>query len=219
MVIRHISLREQISDLLLEKLCGGLLQSGQKLNIAALARELSVSATPMREALFGLADKGMIDFTNNKGFCLKVLNYEDAQELYQLASILEKEALASSDKIDDKTVNQLGKLMNKIKQQAKNNRVTFKTMSSFENLLVSHCSNKRLLNMIAELRYTLFQYEQLILKSGIPLDHAFDDHQQIIDLISQQKLAKAAELLGNTWLNCLPLLKELLDSGADICAD
>jgi DNA-binding GntR family transcriptional regulator len=212
-VIKNISLREQVSELLLEKLCNGILRHGEKLNIAALAKELNVSATPMREALFGLSERGMIDFVNNKGFMLKSLTYKDAQEIYQITSMLENEALSSSKRIDEKTINQLYRLLSKLEQEVKGNRVNFKTISRFVNLIISHCGNNRLVEMLSELRYSTFQYEQLLLKSGMPLDNAFDAHREIIELMSQQKLKKAAGLLGKTWKDCLPLLKELFETG------
>ena len=211
-MIKKISLRDQVSELLLDELCKGNLQPGERINIASLAKELGVSATPMREALFGLSEKGMINFVNNKGFTMKILNFQDAKDIYQITSVLEVEALASSEAIDQNMISKLFKLLEKLENEVKKNQLTFKTLSAFENLMISQCKNKRLLNIISELRYNVFQYEQVILKSGLPIDNAFDKHREIIELMSEQKLAQAAKCLGETWLGCVPLLEELLCS-------
>lgn len=214
-IIRTFSLRERVSEFLLDELCKGNLQPGERLNIASLAKELGVSTTPMREALFGLSEKGMIEFVNNKGFNLKTLNFQDAKEIYHISSILDAQALACSGPIDQKMITKLSKLLVKLENEIKKNRVTFQTLSAFENLIVSGCNNKRLLNIISELRYSAFQYEQVILKSGLPMDDAFCKHRQIIELMSEQKLPQAAKCLGETWMECLPLLEQLLCRDAE----
>ena len=66
---------------------------GERLNETALTKQLSVSRTPLREALNRLVSEGFLTFELGKGFFCRPLSPEQILELYQLRSALETEAL------------------------------------------------------------------------------------------------------------------------------
>ncbi len=70
----------------------GDLAPGQRLREVALARQLGISATPVREALARLQAEGLITFTPRRGAVVPCLEPQDVVEVYELRELLEAHA-------------------------------------------------------------------------------------------------------------------------------
>jgi len=66
---------------------------GERLNEVALAKELGVSRTPLREALNRLSIEGLLRFLPGKGFFCRDLDVQEIFALYELRKSLEVAAL------------------------------------------------------------------------------------------------------------------------------
>lgn len=66
---------------------------GERLNEVALAKELGVSRTPLREALNRLSIEGLLRFIPGKGFFCRDLEVHEIFSLYELRKSLEVAAL------------------------------------------------------------------------------------------------------------------------------
>lgn len=64
------SLQVEIAHKLIPAICSGRWDVGDKISDAALARELGISRTPIRQVLQFLAEKGVVAQTENRGFTL-----------------------------------------------------------------------------------------------------------------------------------------------------
>lgn len=62
---------------------------GQRLNEGALARELNVSRTPLREALHRLASEGLLVLVRGSGFYARPLDVKEVFDLYEARLALE----------------------------------------------------------------------------------------------------------------------------------
>jgi len=85
-------LSDRIYLTLREHLCSGALPSGRPLQEAALAAQLGVSRTPVREALARLAIEGLLD-TDGRSLTVPSLTESDIEDIYELRMLLEPEAL------------------------------------------------------------------------------------------------------------------------------
>jgi DNA-binding GntR family transcriptional regulator len=70
------------------------LPPGVRVNEVALARELGISRTPLREALFGLEREGLVISHPRRGFFVSPLDVKDAREVYPLLATLEASPMA-----------------------------------------------------------------------------------------------------------------------------
>lgn len=70
---KRASLADSVYEILLAQLIDGTRSAGESLNIDALARELEVSPTPIREALARLEATGMVRRTALKGYSVAPL--------------------------------------------------------------------------------------------------------------------------------------------------
>ncbi len=96
-MIRKTIFRDQVREYLLKEMRMGNLQEGQTINLAALARELDVSVTPIREALTQLQQSRIITAIPNRGFIISELSLKEAQDLYDLVADLEVLAIENSE--------------------------------------------------------------------------------------------------------------------------
>ncbi len=69
---------------------------GEQLQIAALAKRLNTSTTPVREALNRLHAEGFLVLHPHRGFFAKALSVREMTELYELGYLLLKSAIAKS---------------------------------------------------------------------------------------------------------------------------
>ena len=89
---RSASLAEQVYETLRERLRSGAMSWDEPLREVALATQLGVSRTPVREALARLASEGLIR-VGGRSFAVPALSEEDIEEIYDLRVLLETEAI------------------------------------------------------------------------------------------------------------------------------
>lgn len=85
-------LASRVYATLREHLGSGRIPRGEPLQEAALAAQLGVSRTPVREALVRLASEGFV-VADGRGLTSATLTVEDVEEIYGLRILLETEAL------------------------------------------------------------------------------------------------------------------------------
>ena len=84
---------EDIYTRLKSKLVGFGIRPGERMNEVALARELNVSRTPLREALNRLMAEHLVEFRPGSGFFCRALEPQTIYDLYELRRILETSAV------------------------------------------------------------------------------------------------------------------------------
>src|SRR3546814_19413318 len=83
------SLADQAYQGLLAAIAEGRLKPGERVRETALAEELGISRTPIREALQRLARDGLVQLDARSGARVAELSLAAIQELYDLREILE----------------------------------------------------------------------------------------------------------------------------------
>jgi DNA-binding GntR family transcriptional regulator len=66
----------------------GEIAAGERLSEVALASSLGVSRGPIREALRGLAQTGLVDSIANRGVVVRKIGLEEALDLYDLRAVI-----------------------------------------------------------------------------------------------------------------------------------
>ena len=77
------------------------LAPGEKLKVAELSKSYGLSSSPIREALNRLAQEGIVEASENKGFRVAGLSVGDFEQITRLRCLLEGEALADSIRCGD----------------------------------------------------------------------------------------------------------------------
>jgi len=87
------TLKERIVQVLRDGILAGKLKPGERLNESRLARELSMSRIPVREALQKLEEQGLVVNIQRKGMFVVSLTEAEVQKINSLRLVLETEAL------------------------------------------------------------------------------------------------------------------------------
>src|SRR5688500_13626917 len=96
--IRSVSIRHSVADAVRSALREGLLKPGENLSEVALAAKFEVSRGPVREALLGLVEEGLLVHTPNRGFYVVSFTAEDHAHINRIRVILEAHALEEARK-------------------------------------------------------------------------------------------------------------------------
>ena len=80
---------ESVYERLCEDIRAGVLAPGSRLREAEIAERLSVSRTPVREAIRRLEAEGLVDHLPRSGAIVRRLDYSETMELYEMRTVLE----------------------------------------------------------------------------------------------------------------------------------
>src|SRR5262249_60380232 len=103
--VRQTNLRAQALAVLKLRLVSGDLAPGEIYSAAALAAELGVSNSPIREAMLTLVNQGLMEAVRNRGFRVIPLSDKERQNIYDLRMMLEIPSmvrLASRQEVKDR---------------------------------------------------------------------------------------------------------------------
>ncbi len=92
LVVRNLS--DQLVEVVRDRILSGDVPSDTAIRQDALAAELGVSKIPLREALARLEQEGLVRGQANRGFFVRTLTADEADEVYELRLTLEPEATA-----------------------------------------------------------------------------------------------------------------------------
>lgn len=97
MAIRRQVLRDEVEQLILQRLLENRWEPGSRLSIDGLARDLEVSPTPVREAMVALERSGLVEYVALRGYVVApMLDAEHMIELLDARKVVESAALGRS---------------------------------------------------------------------------------------------------------------------------
>ncbi len=88
--------REQVYSQIRQKLLDGSLAAGARLSPAALAAELGISSTPVREAISQLESEGLVEHLPHRGAFVKESDREELVDLMEMWTLVECHAAAKA---------------------------------------------------------------------------------------------------------------------------
>ncbi|SCM76308.1 conserved hypothetical protein [uncultured Pleomorphomonas sp.] len=93
-ILQKVSLAEQIAVILQERIIAGEFPGDAPLRQDELAAEFGVSKIPLREAFAKLEQTGLITSQINRGFFIRPLTADEAQDVFDLRLRIEPDATA-----------------------------------------------------------------------------------------------------------------------------
>jgi DNA-binding GntR family transcriptional regulator len=191
------SVVDQVHDDLLERIVAGELAPGSRLRQEALAAELGVSRTPLREALARLVSEGLVEFVPNRGATVAHRDFTDMEEAWRARIVLEPGAARlAAERRDPNEVERLRETVRRQREVADDLSASFAVNRDFHLALVAASGNAHLLRF-ADLLW--------LSRIGVPIfarqarDRAHilawaDDHEAITDAVAAGSTARAEQL-------------------------
>lgn len=203
-----IILRDQVREHLLDEMTHGKLEPGKTINLAALARKLDVSVTPIREALTQLQQSMLIKAIPNRGFIIAELNYMEAKDLYELVADLEVLALENSV-FEASSIQALKQTQIKFKN-AKDTLSRIHAKLEFHNILTQHYKNALAHQILTDLKTRIIFYERAFMSDDSIYAKSDNQHDGIISAIEDDNVPTAALILKMNWMLILDYIQKQL---------
>ncbi|RKP57726.1 GntR family transcriptional regulator [Pararobbsia silviterrae] len=187
-VLHQTNLRDQALAVLKLRLISGDLAPGEIYSAAALATELGVSNSPVREAMLTLVNDGLMETVKNRGFRVIPLRSEERRNIYDLRQLIEIPSMAklatmgtevqarqdefSTIAADMVTAARAGDIVGYLNADR-----------NFHIGLLSILKNDRLTTIVENLRDQSRQYGLKALSKRGELTKSAEEHQPILDAI------------------------------------
>ena len=194
----RIPLRADLRLKVLEQILNGKLSPASRVNESRLAKELNVSRTPLREALFQLEREGFVRSDRDRGFSVEPMSGREIRELYPILWTLECLALRLCGPRATLAVPSLTRLNNELRTTRNPKRALVLDNTWHETLLAS-CPNRRLQDYIQGLRLGIRRYEFVYMREVPLINVSVHQHQEIIKAVKDGDTGLALEKLEENW--------------------
>lgn len=187
-LIQQTNLRDQALQVLKLRLISGDLAPGQIYSAAALAVELGVSNSPVREAMLTLVNQGLMETVKNRGFRVVPLSDKERRNVYELRILLEVPSMvklaAMKDEVKARQQEFSTIAANMVACAREGDIVGYLEMDrQFHLKLLQLLENEQLLSIVENLRDQTRQYGLKALSERGGLVKSAEEHQPILDAI------------------------------------
>ncbi|MFC7621314.1 GntR family transcriptional regulator [Microlunatus sp. GCM10028923] len=187
------ALRDQVYDRVLELLLSGEIEAGERLSIDTMARDLSVSPTPVREAMVQLERTGLVTREALKGYRVAPpLDPEQLTELFDARVMLEETAARLAAAATDRLLPALREAHDR--HRAASDEVLaadepvplpvtqryFDADRAFHDVIFAHSGNRYLVEMYDGLGALTHRMRQSALRGPDDVREAVAEHEAVL---------------------------------------
>ena len=208
MSLTRTVLREQIRELLLERILKGELQSGDRIVELQLAQELGTSQAPVREALRELQSLGFVEHEPYRGTRVRRITEEELAEIYPVRAALEELAAQEAASRLDGKVEELEREYEAMREAAGRDDLQDLAAhdANFHRLIVEAAGNKVLLETWRTLRVEA-RVVVTALKTDIDLDELAELHRPLLEALKEGSPKKAGGALRKHFETLQTMMK------------
>ncbi|MFI6937684.1 GntR family transcriptional regulator [Streptomyces sp. NPDC050418] len=179
-------LRDQVAHALHAALISGELKPGEVYSAPALAEDLGVSATPVREAMLDLAREGMVEPVRNKGFRVTEVNERDLDQYTEIRTLIEVPMIGritrTAAREDLEALRPIAKEI--VSSARKHDLIGYlEADRRFHLALLSLTGNERLVETVGDLRKRTRLYGLTGLDERGELLPSAEEHLELLDLM------------------------------------
>jgi DNA-binding GntR family transcriptional regulator len=209
---RSISLRDWVLQRVRSEIVSGHSIPGTMYSVPALANDLGVSTTPVREALLELSRAGLLTPMRNRGFRVEATSVDDLNNVFALRELLERYAMVEIAKKRITGTEDLVALADEIAAAVEKNDVEgyIESDRAFHQALVARAENPLLTRLVMSLRDEMRLYG---IDTPAGRERQIDsvaEHYQLIKLAEAGDAGAIADLISRHILDWKPLFTAAL---------
>ena len=199
------------------------LKPGQKIPYRSMAEGLSMSLTPVVQALKHMEFMGLVHHEQNKGFFIEKVTPQEIDEAYKLRTIIEPIMLAQAIlNFDEHGEKKIGTALDEYLAACEKGSLRLKLVKDIQfHMSIAELSGQSLsiliLKYLFDFLYLRFGQELIFSR---PLEDSADAHTAIFDAIKSKDVETATRLLKNhirqIHQNALNGIQERLTEAEDI---
>ena len=177
----------------------GDLPPGSRVRDVALAGQLGVSRTPVREALLRLALEGVLDADTGRGFTVRRLDRAELRDVGAILAELEPLALRLGGDVPDERLDRLAEIARRLEQTRGDIARAVELDETWHQVLLEGCPNRRLRDLIATLRQVPRRYVYAYLREAGRVSLSTLHHTRLLAALRGGDREVAARLLERRW--------------------
>lgn len=193
-----LPLAKMAYEALRDSILTGKLVPGEVYNEMALAKELGISRTPVREALLDLSAQGLVTFLPRKGILVNHNTKQDVQEIFELRKAIE---LAAIEKVAEASppcdLTEIEEALDKQRKAAKKkDYVAFtKADRTFHAIFSELTNNRRFVAIVENIRDLVHLMGTQGLTEEGRAEEVIVEHEKVLEAVRQGKPVKALEAM------------------------
>ena len=195
---RPEALAERVYQALKNDIFEYRLMPGDRFSESEIAERMEVSRTPVRQALFWLEREGYVEVWFRSGWQVKNFDFEYFEELYDLRTVLECEAVKRLCVMPSAQCSTLLAELQQFWLQAKrleDGKTVSQHDEAFHITLVASAGNREMARIHAELTEKIRIIRRLDFTRDDRVDATYREHGQILQAIFQQQTEEAQRIL------------------------
>jgi DNA-binding GntR family transcriptional regulator len=198
-MISRTPLRDAVYRDILDRIHRGELPAGSRVRDTALASQLGVSRTPIREALLRLAGEGILSADMGRGFTVCSLNSSEMRETGVILSSLECLALETCGDIPAERLARLSEIDQELAQTRGDVDRCVALDEEWHRTLLLGCPNQRLRDLIATLWQVPRRYMRAYLRDAGRVSLSTQHHARIIEALRRNDRETASQRFSYHW--------------------
>ncbi len=178
----HNSLHDEVAAQLRDRIFAGELMPGTFLDEARLSEQLSISRTPLREALKVLTAEGLVRHEPRRGCFVNEVTAQDLDEIFPVIALLEGRcAREAAVNASDADLEALEVLHDKLNRHAKAKRITdyYAVNFAIHEAIITLANNRWLAQVIGDLRKIVKLARLQQLHAPGRLDQSLSEHMAV----------------------------------------
>lgn len=195
------SLTMQAYEAIKKSIMDNQLQQGDFISENALAKQLGMSRTPVREAIKILDKEGLLEIRNGVGVFVRYILNKEIYDLFEMRALLECTAARSALwHISMSEIQQLKAHWQGLQERLdRGEQITKEEISGgydeFHSLLVEHCENKVLVKMDHDIHLQILRLRNIFVSVLDDAQETVSQHLAMIECIERRDIEHLVEQL------------------------
>lgn len=202
--LRSASLPSLIEDRIEQMILNGELAAGERVNELALAQQLGVSRSPIREACRKLEQAGLVEVIKNRGVFVRSVDVQQALDIYEIRGALAQLAGGLiAERASDEDIGELRAMVEQMDTLAEAGDVDgyYRLNIAFHVRLVQCTRNARLIEMFqgTDKELHLYRHRSLVQPEGLVVSNK--EHNEIVQAIAARDIKRTKQAFKRHVLN------------------
>lgn len=194
----------EIARHLREQIISGALPAGERVNESRITRELSLSRSPVREALRILESEGLVTLEPHRGARVRGVTEQDLEEIFDVRLMIESHGvLRHLHRLAPDSLTPVRRAVDDARAalSAGDMERWHQAALRFHDGLVMLASNRHLTRLHEELKTSLRRYQISVVGPPREPERFQSEHEAILDCLEQGRIERGAELVAQHIMN------------------
>ncbi|WHY71474.1 GntR family transcriptional regulator [Fictibacillus enclensis] len=186
---------QQIQQTIKEQIWKGEYKPGERVYEAQIAKQFSISRSPVREAIRTLIHEGLLVMDERSQISVYKPSWEDVKDIYDCRLSLETTAVAlAAERITNEQLHLLDQVLRDTEEAIiKGEKSEIVVLNArFHDLIIDYSGNRRLKKLVEELASLTYYYRSLNIVGPKRAEAILVGHRRIFTAIGEKKPEKAA---------------------------